>query len=226
MPPQKPAAPAGDTTGTITGQVRLDAGADQEVHTGQVQLGQQPQPAESTSDFALDFLDNQVEQRPDTEQFVRGIAQTLNTIPDTEDSQTGRYAEAAQRLTHAESEDGEEPGAGPTAAKSTAPGWPARRWDEREPEPEGPFAQQQGHHKLDYETTDDAPRVRQELDKQVLYRTVAVIVSARGPRWYCCIWALRRCRPACRCPACWLPALPPGRARPPWPPPAPPLRRC
>ena len=177
MPPQKPAAPAGDTTGTITGQVRLDAGADQEVHTGQVQLGQQPQPAESTSDFALDFLDNQVEQRPDTEQFVRGIAQTLNTIPDTEDSQTGRYAEAAQRLTHAEPEDGEEPER-PHRRKKHGTRLAGTPLDEREPEPEGPFAQQQGHHKPDYETTDDAPRVRQELDKQVLYRTVAVIVSA------------------------------------------------
>ena len=118
---RSPPPPPGDTTGTITGQVRLDAGADQEVHTGQVQLGQQPQPAESTSDFALDFLDNQVEQRPDTEQFVRGIAQTLNTIPDTEDSQTGRYAEAAQRLTHAESEDGEEPERPPPPQKARHP---------------------------------------------------------------------------------------------------------
>ncbi|HJD20945.1 MAG TPA: hypothetical protein H9915_03905 [Candidatus Gemmiger faecigallinarum] len=160
----------------VTGQVRLEPAptAAPPSATGEVSLGAGPQQPEPTGDFALDFLDNQVEQRPDTAQFVRGIAQTLNTIPDEDEPDTGRYAEAARRLTREEPDDGEEP----PKKRSRRPRMTGMPEDEREHEPEGPFPAGRAHHKLDYETTEDAPRVRQELDNQVLYRTVTTIVSA------------------------------------------------
>ena len=46
--------------------------------TGEVALGAVPEAPGSTADFALDFLGPEVEQRPDTAQFVRGIEKTLN----------------------------------------------------------------------------------------------------------------------------------------------------
>ena len=166
----RPAAPAPREEPSAPADAREDTDP-----TGQVRLGLKPQPAESTGDFALDFLDNQPEQRPDTAQFVKGIAQTLNNIPEQEPD-TGRYAEAARRLTGQEPEEGGEPDPGHHGRTRLA-GTPE---DEREPEPEGPFTEEHGHRKLDYETAEDAPRVRQELDRQVLMRMVNAVVSAVG----------------------------------------------
>ena len=177
QPVPAPAAPA-ENTDTITGQVRLNPAPQNPEHTvtGQVSIGSAPQAPESTADFALDFLDNQPQQRPNTEQFVRDIANTLNTLPDEENP----YAEAAGRLTHPEEdEEDTRPGRGRRRRKKRADGpqLDGTPEDEREPENEGPFAEAHPHRPAEYEAVEDAPRVRRELDNRVLYLTVSAIVS-------------------------------------------------
>lgn len=166
---------------TMTGQVRLDVPAQpksgiEHTMTGQVRLDVS-QPSGSTQDFDLDLeLGPQVEEKPNTEQFVRGIAQTLNAGLDAagEETSTDRFAEAAARLTARESDDeAEQPRK--KRGRMRLGGSPD---DERDaPEAGGPFAAAEHRHKIDYETTEDAPKVRQELDKQNLIATITVIVS-------------------------------------------------
>ena len=163
---------------TATGQVRLTPEPAPEPPaggTGEVALGAVPEAPGSTADFALDFLGPEVEQRPDTAQFVRGIEKTLNDAgPDREDA-TGRYAEAAARLTHIEPDEEDEPRRRRKGGRIRLDGTPE---DEQERDAEGPFAPGgHPHRHLDYETAEDAPRVRQELDRGVLYQTVTAIVS-------------------------------------------------
>ena len=154
---------------TMTGQVRLDVPAQtaqpesgiEHTMTGQVRLDVS-QPAGSTQDFDLDLeLGPQVEEKPNTEQFVRGIAQTLNagldTSGETEES-SDRFAEAAARLTAREPDDeAEQP-----RKKRGRMRFGGSPDDERDaPEAGGPFAAAEHRHKIDYETTEDAPKVRQ-----------------------------------------------------------------
>ena len=177
--PQPAPAPGAENTDTITGQVRLTPppqDPDRTV-TGQISIGAEPRPAESTADFALDFLDNQPQQRPNTEQFVRDIANTLNTLPDEEENP---YAKAADRLTHPEEdeEDGQPRRSRRRRRKrADGPRLDGTPEDEREPENEGPFAEAHPHRPAEYEAVEDAPRVRRELDNRVLYLTVSTVVS-------------------------------------------------
>lgn len=166
---------------TMTGQVKLDlsAGAESDdvdrTMTGQVRLDAPDQPSD-TRDFDLDILGPQIEEKPNTEQFVRGIAQTLNAGLDAaqEETTSDRYAEAAARLTAQEPDDeAEQP-----RKKRGRMRFAGNADDEHEGgESGGPFAAAEHRHKLDYETTEDAPKVRQELDKQNLLATVVAIVS-------------------------------------------------
>ena len=165
---------------TMTGQVKLDLASEatrpvDRTMTGQVRLDAPDQPSD-TRDFDLDILGPQIEEKPNTEQFVRGIAQTLNAGLDAaqEETTSDRYAEAAARLTAQEPDDeAEQP-----RKKRGRMRFAGNADDEHEGgESGGPFAAAEHRHKLDYETTEDAPKVRQELDKQNLLATVVAIVS-------------------------------------------------
>ena len=181
--PEEPAAEH-----TMTGQVRLDLSSPETVPeepaeepaadrtmTGQVRLDSPEQPSD-TKDFDLDILGPQVEEKPNTEQFVRGIAQTLNSgLEDAgEEDSSDRYAEAAARLTAQEPDDE----ADQPRKKRSRMRFAGHADDERDnPDAAGPFAAAEQHHKLDYETTEDAPKVRRELDKQTLLTTIIAVVS-------------------------------------------------
>lgn len=158
---------------TLTGQVRLTEIAD-----GVEQTAPRSEPASSHEDTDLDvILGPQVEEKPDTAEFVRSIEESINIEPQR-GAEEDRFDKAARILTNPESE--EVPEAAPRPAKSRRTRLAGTPEDESVPGGEAPFADSpdESAHRHEYESAEDAPAVRKELDNRVLWHTIAAVVSA------------------------------------------------
>lgn len=166
---------------TLTGQVRLT-----EIAEGvEASAPNPPAPAparEKEPDVDV-FLGPQVEEKPDTAEFVRGIEQSINLEQESPaqapaGDETGRYDKAARILTNPDSD--EVPTAPQRPAKPRRTRVTGVPEDEVSPEGEPPFVEPaSGSGRChEYESADDAPAVRKELENRVLLQTVTTIVSA------------------------------------------------
>lgn len=139
-------------------------------------------PAEpgQPSGFGADLpLNNRPAARPDTSDFVRGIAESINEGTADEPAQVEeRFAKAAAVLTEEEAEPAQTARL-PRAKKPRRPGirLDGEPADETADGAEPPFEEDETPaRRHEYEHTEDAPAVRRELDTQVLLLTVAAIV--------------------------------------------------
>src|SRR5699024_9326423 len=139
-------------------------------------------PAEpgQPSGFGADLpLNNRPAARPDTSDFVRGIAESINEGTADEPAQVEeRFAKAAAVLTDEEAEPEQSTRLPrpkmPLRTRCRLDGEPA---DETADGAEPPFEEDETPaRRHEYEHTEDAPAVRRELDTQVLLLTVAAIV--------------------------------------------------
>ena len=126
-----------------------------------------------TAVFAAQPQDMDQGAPPDTSEFVRDIAHSINTDSPT----TSRFAEAAQRLTE-ELPDGQTR-RGKRAGRTRLTGSPDDEHFDEEGEPIHPFEDKAAAAaRSSYEKGTDTNAVRGALDKKVLGGTLAAIVSA------------------------------------------------
>ena len=114
---------------------------------------------------------------PGTATFVKDIAQAINTGDAAEDD---RFHAAAARLTRSLEEEAEErPSRGHTRFGAGGLRFGGRAEDEKKDAASHPFASAEfpPAHRHDYERAEDAPTVRREVSRQVLYETTASFVT-------------------------------------------------
>lgn len=177
---------------TMTGQVRLT-----EIASGAAQASAAPQPAPAASPAEDEpeeeenfdaLLDTPVEEKPNTAEFVWEIAQSINgprpaaaggTAPRKAEpsAKPERFQNAAQYLSDIQAENDaveKQEKAEKARRRTRLTGRPA---DEKNADAEAPFDEKaEAPRRREYESADDAPAVRQELEQRVLFQTITAIV--------------------------------------------------
>lgn len=169
---------------TLTGQIRLS-----EIAEGveeQPEEPKKPAPKKEEESFE-ELIGPLVDEKPNTAEFVRGIEQSINLEKIKSDSKAKTektdtdYQAAAQYLSDPNA------GAEPEAPEQKKPGkgfnilrFAGKPKDETTPDGEAPFAAQAAVlHRHEYESTDDAPVVRHDLELRVMITTgTAIAVGA------------------------------------------------
>lgn len=169
---------------TLTGQIRLS-----EIAEGveeQPEEPKKPAPKKEEESFE-ELIGPLVDEKPNTAEFVRGIEQSINLEKIKSDSKAKTektdtdYQAAAQYLSDPNA------GAEPEAPEQKKPGkgfnllrFAGKPKDETTPDGESPFAAQAAVlHRHEYESTDDAPVVRHDLELRVMITTgTAIAVGA------------------------------------------------
>lgn len=122
-----------------------------------------------------------VDEKPNTAEFVRGIEQSINLekIRQSKEKENADYDAAAQFLSNPEAGAEKEPPEQKKAPKGLKMfPFGGKSKDETGAEGEMPFAAQAALHRREYESTEDAPAVRHDLDMRVMISTgVAIAVG-------------------------------------------------
>ena len=166
---------------TLTGQIRLS-----EIAEGVEEQPEEPKPGPQKEEESFEELIGPVvDEKPNTAEFVRGIEQSINLEkikPDqkAKAEKTGTdYHAAAQYLSDPNA------GAEPETEKKKKGGklfdilhLAGRPKDETAPDGEAPFAAQAAAlHRHEYESADDAPVVRHDLELRVMITTGTAIAA-------------------------------------------------
>lgn len=165
---------------TLTGQIRLS-----EIAEGveeQPEEPKKPAPKKEEESFE-ELIGPLVDEKPNTAEFVRGIEQSINLEKIKQDA--GSKAERTDTDYQAAAQYLSDPNAGaePEKPEQKKPGkgfgffnLTGKPKDETNPDGEAPFAAQAAMpHHHEYESTDDAPVVRHDLELRVMITTGTAI---------------------------------------------------